>query len=131
LIFAIPNGEYPAGASGSPYVRATRATGEPTLDISALPGLIGEFTTFVPSANRGAGDAVPIKKAPIDVIKVVLKAFMASSSRPAIQKSDIAVGPDSAFELRLSFKPSTQRREKRAHNGIGLGLLRVVRFTET
>src|SRR6266852_2552449 len=52
-------------------------------------------------------------------------------SRPAIQKSEIAVGPDSAFEPRISFKPSTQRREKRAHNGIGLGLLRVVRFTDT
>jgi hypothetical protein len=37
--------------------------------------------TFVLSANRGAGDAVPIKKAPIDVIKVVLRAFMVSSSR--------------------------------------------------
>jgi len=80
LIFAIPNGEYPAGASGSPYARATGANGESTLDISELPGLIGEFTSFVPSANRGAGNAVPIKKAPIDVIKVVLKAFMASSS---------------------------------------------------
>jgi hypothetical protein len=81
LIFAIPNGEYPAGASGSPYARATGAKGESTLDISALPGLIGEFITFVPNANRGVGDATPIKKAPIDVIKVVLKAFMASSSR--------------------------------------------------
>jgi len=43
--------------------------------------MIGEFTTFVVGPNRGNGDAVPIKKAPIDVIKVVLKAFMASSSR--------------------------------------------------
>jgi hypothetical protein len=83
LIFAIPNGEYPAGASGSPYARATRAAGKPTLDISASPGLIAEsvFTTFVLGANRDEGDAVPIKKAPIDVIKVVLKAFIASSSR--------------------------------------------------
>src|SRR6266851_3184930 len=39
--------------------------------------------------------------------------------------------PDSAFQLRLSFKPSRHRREKRAHNWIGLGLLRVVRSTET
>src|SRR5260370_34568564 len=128
---ALPKGECRAGASGSPYARAAGAKRASTLDISALPGLIGEFMTFVPNANRGVGDAPPIKKAPIDVIKVVLKAFMASSSQPAIQKSDIAVGPDSAFELRLSFKPSRHRREKRAHNWIGLGLLRVVRSTET
>src|SRR5260370_26191565 len=78
---ALPKGECRAGASGSPYARATGAKGESTLDISALPGLIGEFMTFVPNANRGVGDATPIKKAPIDAIKVVLKAFMASSSR--------------------------------------------------
>jgi hypothetical protein len=83
-----------------PFARASLAKGKPKLDISpashqilvidedvatrsarVLPGLKGEFMTFVLSANRGAGDAVPIKKAPIDVIKVIVKAFMASSSR--------------------------------------------------
>ena len=64
-----------------PYARASLAKAEPTLDIGVLPGSKGETMTFVQSANRGAGDAVPIKKAPIDVIKVVLKAFIVSSSR--------------------------------------------------
>jgi len=64
-----------------PYARTSLAKREPTLDISVLLGLKGEFMTFVLSANRGAGGAVPIKKAPIDVIKVVLRAFMVSSSR--------------------------------------------------
>jgi len=90
-MLAIPNGEYPAGASGSAYALSTRAKGKPTLGISALPGLIPDsvFMTFALSANRGAGDAVPIKKAPIDVIKAVLKAFMASSSRGQCPESEI------------------------------------------
>jgi hypothetical protein len=40
-----------------------------------------EFTILELSANRGAADAAPIKKAPIDVIRVVLKASIAFSSR--------------------------------------------------
>src|ERR1700736_6510246 len=93
LIFAIPNGEYPAGASGSPCGGSTRAEGTPTVDMRALRDLKAEseFTTFPPSGNWGAADAVPIKKAAIDVIRVILEASMAFSSCQRCRKSGIAV----------------------------------------
>jgi hypothetical protein len=51
------------------------------LDMRALLDLKSEFTTFVLSANPGAVEAAPIKKAPIDVMIVVLEASTSSSSR--------------------------------------------------
>jgi hypothetical protein len=65
----------------------------PTPDTRALLDLRSEaeFVTFVPSANPGTADAAPIKKAPIDVIRVVLKASMAFSSRYRPEKLGTAV----------------------------------------
>lgn len=95
-----------------PYARTSLAKGGPTLDVCVLPGLKGEFMTFVLSANRCAGDTVPIKKAPIDMIKVVLKAFMVSSSRAWLSGNQNSRPvrdrmPPSNSDSALSFKPST------------------------
>src|ERR1700722_13570483 len=80
LIFAIPNGEYPAGASGSPTARSTRANGILTSDKRALLDLKTEsgFKGLAPRSNTGAAKVELIKNAAaIDVTRVVLKASMA------------------------------------------------------
>src|SRR5690242_21939473 len=91
LIFAIHNGEYPGG--GSLCARSTRAMSEPTRDMRALLDLKAkpELMSFLLSANPGAVDAAPSKKAPIVVTRVVLKAPMALPLVGDSNKSGIAV----------------------------------------
>src|ERR1700719_1752100 len=83
LILVIPNGEYPAGASGSSGARSARAKGIPTSALRVLLDLktASAFKGLARRSDTGAADAEPIKNAAIDVTRVVLNACIAFSSR--------------------------------------------------
>src|SRR6266853_1516561 len=122
-IFAIPNGEYPAGASGSPSVRSAWSDG-PTYTLRGQLDLKtdSDFKGLLTRSNSGGTHAEPTRNAATDVTRVVLKACIDSSSRGRSKSQEsgsssvrFGEGTDDRIPA-IHSEPSTPGREKPGRN---------------